>query len=87
MNGPELCAFAGITYRQADFWTRQGLLRPYGRAAATQGYPRDYPDGEARVARRMARLIEAGLRLRPAHDIARGDEKGARVLRQALEAS
>lgn len=52
----------GITYRQSDFWVRQGYLRPERRKGrAGTGFARRWPSGELAVAARMARLVTAGI--------------------------
>jgi MerR HTH family regulatory protein len=56
----------GITYRQLDYWARQGYLKPGRRAnrrgrAATSGVFRVWPAAEVEIARRMGRLARAGL--------------------------
>jgi DNA-binding transcriptional MerR regulator len=75
---------AGISYRQLDFWTRQGYLRPVTAVNPGTGRSRGYPESEVLVAIRMAALMAAGLQLRVAHDIARGDTARIRQIRRAL---
>jgi hypothetical protein len=88
----EVARCSGITYRQLDYWTTQGWLRPderpavtgqrnaRGRAAGT-GYFRYYSVSEFMVAFRMGELINAGLRPSTAARIARaGIEQTAAVL-------
>lgn len=66
---------AGITYRQADTWTNLGHLRAAERAdGAGSGVPREWQDGEQLVARRMKRLIDAGVTLARAAQLARAGE-------------
>lgn len=60
LNGAQLAAAAHITYRQVDFWTRAGYLRPTDGSPGS-GYQRIYPPHELTVARLMAALVHAGL--------------------------
>lgn len=57
---PELARLAQISYRQADFWSRSGLLRS-AYPAAGSGHPRGYPPLEVQVATVMGILVRAGL--------------------------
>lgn len=66
----EMCAVTGATYRQIDYWVRQGLLIPGNPAPGTGGY-RIWPPGEIAVGRQMVQLMAAGLSLRAAHHAAR----------------
>lgn len=60
----------GISYRQLDFWARQGYLRPV-RSSEGTGHWRDWPEQEQAVARDMGLLTRAGLSAGLAHRIAR----------------
>ena len=54
----------GITYRQLDYWTRCGYLRPGQRANMRGdgiGYAREWSESELTVAAAMGRLIRLGL--------------------------
>ena len=80
MTSEALVARAGITYRQLDWWTRRGYLKPdhdwEGRHSGT-GTPREWMQEECRVAMAMGRLVQAGLRVDVAHRVARsGTEDG-----------
>ena len=70
LRSPEVCARAGCTYRQLDFWVRCGYLRP-ARAAAGSGTQRLFTVDEAAVAGRMVRLVEATLLPAAAAKVAR----------------
>ena len=37
LTTPEVCALAGCTYRQADYWTRQGVIGPARQTTARDG--------------------------------------------------
>jgi len=50
-----------VSYRRLDHWVRRGYLHPAD-AAPGSGYSRDWSADELRVAARMARLVNAGLR-------------------------
>lgn len=45
----ELCERSGISYRQADYWTTEGVLKATG--GGGPGIPREYTDEEVGVAR------------------------------------
>lgn len=61
---------AGITYRQVDYWVRTGLLRP-DNPHGGQGCPREWPIREVRIAEAMGQLVDAGIPLPRAAEIAR----------------
>jgi hypothetical protein len=61
----------GATAKQVDHWTRGGYLHPVTRENATNGVPRRWPEHERDVCARMAHLVDVGLSLRLAHDVAR----------------
>lgn len=69
MNAPAVCAAAGITYRQLDYWTKRGLI-PLPDQHPGSGSARSYPPDAVRVAVIMAALIRAGFTLKAAHRIA-----------------
>lgn len=62
----------GATYRQVDYWCRQGLLYPDNPAPGS-GRRRTFPPEEARVAAVMAVLTQAGIAPAAACRAARGD--------------
>lgn len=62
-----------VSYRQLDFWVRQGYLRPGDHPMPGSGKVRSWPTGEVAVARLMGRLVKAGLTPAAAHRVARGD--------------
>lgn len=67
---PCLLVDLGISYRQLDYWVRQGWLRPERDRRGT-GVPRRWPEAELAVARRMVRLTAAGFPPALAHRFAR----------------
>lgn len=60
LTTPALVLLAGISYRQADFWTRAGLLVPRVPAAGS-GSKRLYDPAEARIAWFMGIYTRLGL--------------------------
>jgi hypothetical protein len=66
----------GVSYRQLDYWTRRGWLRPEREQHGT-GYARLWPEVEQRIVRIMARLLAAGFT----------PEGAARTAREAVELS
>lgn len=69
-TAPELCVASGATYRQVDFWTKSGLLRPT-REHEGSGNPRAYDVTELSVAILMTRMVKEGLMPQHACDLAR----------------
>lgn len=61
----------GLTYRQVDFWSRKGYLRA-SNADCGSGRERHWPASELPVAATMHRLVKAGLTVKAAHVVARG---------------
>lgn len=56
----ELCAAAGVTYRQVDYWTRTGYLVPVlGGRGSGKGRERWYDPDEIRVAKALRALLRA----------------------------
>lgn len=56
----EVAAEAGITYRQLDYWTRNGWLHADVDRPGS-GITRDWPLPEIAIARLMGRMTRAGL--------------------------
>lgn len=69
MNTETVCARAGLSYRQADYWTRSGLipgvanLRHLG-----SGNPREWTRDQVEFVTVLAQLIRAGVKPRVASD-------------------
>lgn len=59
----ELVADTGISYRQADYWTRTGLLMPLGEPSPGSGYQRHYPTDQVCRAAVVSALLHAGFSL------------------------
>ncbi len=54
---------AGITYRQLDYWARQGIVRPSLTAATGSGSRRQYSYSDLLELRVIKTLLDAGMRL------------------------
>jgi DNA-binding transcriptional MerR regulator len=61
----------GITLRQVDHWTGKGYLVPEGSPRPGSGHSRRWEFAELVVAQRIKFLLDAGLKLEVAADIAR----------------
>jgi hypothetical protein len=59
---------AGITYRQLDWWCRQGYVHA---PSGGSGYRRSIPEHEMQVLQRMGRLVKTGLAVNVAAGAAR----------------
>jgi DNA-binding transcriptional MerR regulator len=59
---------AGITYRQLDWWCRQGYVHA---PSGGSGYRRTIPAHEMQVLQRMGRLVKTGLAVNVAAQAAR----------------
>ena len=59
MNSPAVAGMCGISYRRLHHWASRGWLHPQGQGGT--GCDWYWPAAEAEVARRMARLVAAGL--------------------------
>lgn len=70
-HGPEAAKAAGITYRQLDYWTRKGYLRPRDVACPGSGHQREYLPAEIQVAALMGQLCAQGMWPSVAEPIAR----------------
>lgn len=62
-RGPTVCAAAGITYRQLDYWARTGLVEPSIRGASGSGTQRLYGFRDVLVLKIVKRLLDAGVSL------------------------
>ncbi len=60
----------GITYRQLDYWVRCGYLRP-ANGFSGSGRDREWSLTELEIARRMGRLVAAGISVEKAAAFAR----------------
>lgn len=62
-RGPTVCAAAGITYRQLDYWARTGLVEPSIRGATGSGTQRLYSFRDVLVLKIVKRLLDTGVSL------------------------
>lgn len=60
-SGPDTCRDAGITYRQLDYWTRRGFIRPVGKSNPGSGAQRRYTAAEVEIARVLGVLSRQSL--------------------------
>lgn len=71
MQAEDFRRHVGISFRQLDTWTNAGYLRAFKRHATGSGHPREWSMAELIVAKRIKRLVAAGLRLNVAAAVAR----------------
>lgn len=71
LSSADVAALARLTYRQLDFWTRCGYVKPVDAAAPGSGNYRVWPLVELAVACRMSVLVRLGVGARKAAGIAR----------------
>lgn len=62
-RGPTVCAAAGISYRQLDYWARTGLVEPSIRGASGSGTQRLYGFRDVLVLKIVKRLLDTGVSL------------------------
>lgn len=62
-RAPEVCELAGVTYRQLDYWSRTGLVRPGVKEASGSGTRRLYSFKDLVLIKAIKRLIDAGMSL------------------------
>ena len=60
---PEVCKIVGISYRQLDYWTRTGLVRPSIRDAQGSGTQRLYSFQDLALLRIIKKLLDTGVSL------------------------
>lgn len=65
----ELIEDAGITYRQADYWTRTALLAPLEAATPGSGHLRRFPEPQIARAVAINHLLAAGVSLVTIRDV------------------
>jgi DNA-binding transcriptional MerR regulator len=61
---PDVCRIVGISYRQLDYWTRTGLIRPSVRDARGSGTQRLYSFQDLALLRIIKKLLDTGVSLR-----------------------
>ena len=62
-SGSKTASIVGITYRQLDYWTRTGLVRPSVRDARGSGTQRLYAFQDLAVLRIIKKLLDTGVSL------------------------
>jgi DNA-binding transcriptional MerR regulator len=65
-RGPQVCKIVGITYRQLDYWARQGLVRPSIADARGSGTQRSYSFNDLVRLKVIKNLLDAGVKLQAA---------------------
>jgi hypothetical protein len=65
------CTYAGITYRQLDYWTRQGYIVPHI-AAKGSGSQRHYSIAQVVTIAIVAAMVRQGMKPSSAFTFARG---------------
>jgi DNA-binding transcriptional MerR regulator len=60
---PDVCRIVGISYRQLDYWTRTGLIRPSVRDARGSGTQRLYSFQDLALLRIIKKLLDTGVSL------------------------
>jgi DNA-binding transcriptional MerR regulator len=70
VTSTDLCIRAKVSVRQVDYWTRTGILTCL-EATPGSGIVRAYPASEVTFARLLKQLLEGGMNLRAAVNLAR----------------
>lgn len=65
-RGPQVCWIVGITYRQLDYWTRTGLIRPSIVESQASGTQRQYSYQDLVELKVIKSLLDAGMALKHA---------------------
>ncbi len=65
-SGKQACEIVGITYRQLDYWDRQGVVRPSLGEAHGSGTQRHYSYRDLVRLRMVKQLLDAGVQLKNA---------------------
>ena len=68
-SGTKTAGIVGITYRQLDYWTRTGLVRPSLTDAAGSGSRRQYSYRDLLELRVIKNLLDAGIRLETVREV------------------
>lgn len=88
-NSTSIVEHLGVTYRQLDYWFRQGYLSPDGSApevGSGRGTSRVYTTAEVAQLELMLGLVRAGVKPDIAAQVARRDTQITDRLVHALEA-
>lgn len=73
MSGPRVAELAGVSYRQFDYWVREGLIPTIeidGVAGEGTGNHRVFTDAELSIAKWMGELVRQGVKPRVAGPLA-----------------
>jgi len=65
-RGPQVCKIVGITYRQLDYWSRTGLIRPSVAEARGSGTQRRFSYHDLVELKVIKGLLDAGVSLQSA---------------------
>jgi DNA-binding transcriptional MerR regulator len=68
-SGTKTASIVGITYRQLDYWTRTGLIRPSLTDAAGSGTRRQYSYRDLLELRVIKNLLDAGIKLEAVREV------------------
>src|SRR6478672_5073363 len=68
-SGTKTAGIVGITYRQLDYWTRTGLVRPSLGDAAGSGSRREYSYRDLLELRVIKNLLDAGIKLEAVREV------------------
>ena len=68
-SGTRTASIVGITYRQLDYWTRTGLVRPSLADAAGSGSRREYSYRDLLELRVIKNLLDAGIKLEAVREV------------------
>lgn len=72
----EVCAAAGISYRQLIYWMERSLCEPEHRRVQTQGNPLRWHESELHVLIDVGRLRALGFGVEQSFEIARAAQAG-----------
>ena len=68
-SGTKTASIVGISYRQLDYWTRTGLVRPSLTDAAGSGTRRQYSYRDLLELRVIKNLLDAGIKLEAVREV------------------
>lgn len=68
LRGTQLCALAGVTYRQLDYWVRTDLVRPSITPGVGSGTQRRYSREDLHLVLILRRCIDTGVSLQRARE-------------------
>jgi DNA-binding transcriptional MerR regulator len=70
LSSDQFCRAVGVTYRVADYWARQEVLRPGVFDARGSGRSRRYSDRDVEIGRVLAGLTAHGAEVRVLREVA-----------------